>query len=116
MKISTTKVGGFDVMTLEGEFLSEPEQNAFRTSVRELVDHGSRHLVVDLGRIRHINSCGLGSMVCAHILLRRHGGDVRFAGLNRDVGDLLRITHLDTVFSLYPDVPEATGASPGPRG
>jgi anti-sigma B factor antagonist len=107
MNISLTKVGGFDVVTLKGEFLTEPEQNEFRTTVKTLVTEGSRHVIVNMGEIRHVNSCALGSMVCAMVMLKKNGGDVRFAGINRDVGKILEITHLDRVFRVYPGVTEA---------
>ena len=108
MNITTTKVGSFDLVTLTGEFLTEPEQNNFRAVVKDLVDGGARHLIVNLGDIRHVNSCGLGSMVCAVVMTRRIGGDVRFIGVNRDVGEILSITHLDRVFNVYPTLGEAT--------
>ncbi len=109
MDISSTKIGGFDVVTLEGEFLTEPEQNDFRTFVRGLVSDGAGHLVIDLGAIRHINSCGLGSLVCALIMMKKVGGDFRITGVNRDVGKILELTRLDTVFRIYDGIREATG-------
>ena len=108
MNISSKKVGGFDVVTLEGDFLTEPEQNDFRTIVKGLVTNGARHLVVNLAAIRHVNSCGLGSMVCALVMMKKSGGDVRFVGINRDVGKILEITHLDKVFQVYGGIKEAT--------
>jgi anti-sigma B factor antagonist len=112
MNITTTKVRGYDVVTLTGEFLTEPEQNAFRFTVRSLIEAGARHLIVNLGDIRHVNSCGLGSMVCAMVMMRKSGGDVRFVGVNRDVGKILEITHLDRVFTVYPGIGEATRGTP----
>ncbi|HLA99920.1 MAG TPA: STAS domain-containing protein [Bacteroidota bacterium] len=108
MNISVIKTQGYNVVNLRGDFLTEPEQKAFRTRIRELADGGARHIVVNLGEVGHINSCGLGSMVCAMVMMRKVGGDVRFAGVNADVGSLLEITHLNRVFQIYPGVREAT--------
>jgi anti-anti-sigma regulatory factor len=47
-------------------------------------------------------------MVCALVTMKKSGGDVRFIGVNRDVGKILEITHLDKVFQVYPGLPEAT--------
>jgi anti-sigma B factor antagonist len=110
MNMSTRKVGVFDVVTLEGDFLAEPEQTDFRNLVRNLVTDGSKHIIVNLAAIRHVNSCGLGSMVCAMIMMKKTGGDVRLVGVNRDVGKILEITHLDRVFQVYPGIAEATRA------
>lgn len=109
MKISTRKVGGFDVLTLEGDFLAEMEQTEFKRQVRTLATGGTKHLIVNLEAIRHVNSCGLGSMVCAVVTMRKSGGDVRFIGVNKDVGKILEITHLDKVFQVFPGMNEATG-------
>ncbi len=115
MKISTRKVGGFDVLTLEGDFLAETEQAEFKREVRTLVTGGTKHLIVNLEAIRHVNSCGLGSMVCAVVTMRKSGGDVRFTGVNKDVGKILEITHLDKVFRVFPGISEATaGGVPPP--
>lgn len=111
MNISTRKIGVFDVVTLEGDFLAEPEQNDFRSLVRNLVTDGSKHLIVNLAAIRHVNSCGLGSMVCALVMLKKNGGDFRLVGVNADVGKILEITHLDRVFQVYPGINEATRTS-----
>ena len=110
MNISTRKVGVFDVVTLEGDFLTEPEQNDFRNLVKKLIGDGSKHLIVNLAAIRHVNSCGLGSMVCAMVMMKKNGGDVRLTGVNRDVGKIMEITHLDRVFQVYPGIAEATRA------
>lgn len=108
MNITTKRVGIFDVVTPSGDFLAEPDQNDFRSVVKNLIDDGSRHIIVNLGDIRHVNSCGLGSMVCAMVMMKKSGGDVRFIGVNRDVGKILEITHLDRVFQVFPGLTEAT--------
>ncbi len=118
--MTTQKVGGFDVLSLEGEFLAETEQTDFKQRVRTMVNGGTKHLIVDLQSIRHVNSCGLGSMVCAVVMMRKSGGDVSFVGVNRDVGRILEITHLDKVFRVFPGMNEAIDSgdapltSPGP--
>ena len=110
MNITRTKVSGFDLVTLTGEFLTEPEQFQFRAVVKEMLDGGARHLIVNLGEIRHVNSCGLGSMICALVMTKNSGGDLRFIGVNRGVGTILEMTHLDRVLPIYPDLGEATAA------
>jgi len=108
MNISMSKTEGFDVLTLKGDFLTEPEQTEFRKRIKKLAESGARHIVVNLGEVKHLNSCGLGSMICAMVIMKKVGGDVRITGINRDVGTLLEITHLDKVLQIYPGVREAT--------
>jgi len=108
INISVNKTQGFDVVTLRGDFLTEPEQKEFRSQIKYLADGGARHIVVNLGELKHLNSCGLGSMICAMVMMKKVGGDVRIAGVNREVGALLEMTRLDKVFQIYPGVHEAT--------
>jgi len=112
MNISTSRTQGFDVVTLRGDFLTEPEQQEFRKRIKTLAKNGARHIVVNLGEVNHLNSCGLGSMICAMVVMKKVGGDVRIAGINRDVGTLLEMTHLDRIFRIYPGVAEATAGPP----
>jgi anti-anti-sigma factor len=112
MNITQSKAGAFDVVTLQGEFLTEPEQAAFRSVFGALVNGGARRIVVDLGQIRHVNSCGLGSMVSALVMMKKCGGELRLIGVNRDVGQILEITHLNRVFQVYPGLPQATTGQP----
>lgn len=108
MKITRKKVNGFSVIALEGDFLAEPDHTDFREHVRTVMEEGGRHLVVDLSGVRHINSCGLGSLVCAMVMTKKNSGDIRYVGVNRDVGKLLEMTHLHRVFQIFPGIKEAT--------
>ncbi len=108
MKTNVKKNHGISIIYLEGDFLSEVDQNKLRTQVRDLVETGNKHLVIDLTHVVHINSCGLGSIVCALTTLRKVGGDLRLVGVGKFVKELLHITQLDTIFQTYLTVEEAS--------
>jgi anti-sigma B factor antagonist len=107
MQISVKSSGGLSTIHLDGDFIGEPDQKKLRDKVRELVNHGHTHLVIDLARVKHMNSCGLGALVCALTTVRRAGGDLHLAVVGSAVHDLLRITQLDGIFRIYPTVDEA---------
>ncbi len=98
---------GFSIISLEGDFLSEGEQSELRKKVRTLVDQGKTRLIIDLTGSKHINSCGLGALVCAYTTLRRAGGDLRLAGVSRSVEELLKITRLTMILYISPTVEQA---------
>ncbi|MDI6766977.1 MAG: STAS domain-containing protein [Bacteroidota bacterium] len=108
MKSSVKKNHGMSIIHLEGDFLSEVDQEKLRKQVRELVEAGSIHILIDLTHVVHINSCGLGSIVCALTTLRKVGGDLRIVGAGKFVKELLHITQLDSIFRMYSTVEEAT--------
>ena len=73
-------------------------------------DAGRRHLVLDLGRVPYVDSCGLGTMVQAYVSAHRMGGSVKLLNVGQRVRQLLTITRLLTVFELYQPEARAVGA------
>ena len=95
------------VVHIEGVFLSEPDQEKFRAQIKEIISAGEKHVIVDLSRVEHINSCGLGSLVCGLVAARQAGGDLSLMNPAAGVLRLLEITKLNTAFRIYPSVMSA---------
>lgn len=110
MKIKVKNSSRIGVISLTGDFLSEVEQRELREKVHELVDHGKKKIIINLTRLKHINSCGLGSLVCAYTTMRKVGGDMRLAGVGKTVKELLEITKLSQILPLSANVKEAIAA------
>ena len=107
MHIQEREERGRVVLRIVGDMLSETTQQSLREKVRSLATAGSKHVVLDLSGVRYMNSCGLGSLVSAFTTLRTSGGDLRLSGVTGHVRELLDITHLDRVFSLFPTLDSA---------
>ncbi len=99
--------GDVTVLALQGDFISEPDQKRFLDRITSLVAGGSKHVIIDLRESKILNSCGLGSLVCALTKLRKAKGDLRLANVGIEVRHLLVITRLEEVFSMYGSVEEA---------
>jgi anti-sigma B factor antagonist len=98
------------IIGLGGDFLSEPDQNKLQQKVHDLATKGIKHVVIDLGKVNFINSCGLGSLVSTLTTMRRAAGDVRLVSVKPSVMDLFRMTQLDSVFWFYPSLESALSA------
>jgi len=70
----------------------------------------SKQLVLDLSGVSYIDSSGLGTLVGVYSSARAAGADIKLAGLNQRLRDLLQITKLVTVFEVYDSVQQATAA------
>jgi anti-sigma B factor antagonist len=110
MQVKVKKMEGAGILRLEGDFLGEDDHRKLREQVRHLVENGRTDLVLDLTHVAHINSCGVGSLVCAFTTARRAGGELRLTGAGAHVKDILRITHLNNIFQVYPSVSAALSA------
>jgi len=84
-------------------------QNAaeFVLGLEKLIDAGLRRIIVDCTALEYVSSYGLGVLVGLHSRLRKHGGDIKLAGLRGTLADLLHVTRLSALFEIYPDVNRA---------
>jgi anti-sigma B factor antagonist len=88
-----------------------------RERLVELVELGSRHVVVDLSRVEFLDSTGLGVLVGALKRLRAVNGTFGLVCPHERLLKIFRITALDRVFALYDTVEAATagtGSDPEP--
>jgi anti-sigma B factor antagonist len=87
--------------------------------VRERLDAAVRdghvNLVVDLSRVRFLDSTGLGVLVGRLKLTRSRGGSLRLVATEEKVLKVFAITGLDKVFELYETLDEALAASAADR-
>lgn len=67
-------------------------------------------LVIDLAGLDFVCSEGLGAIVNAHLKCVRQGGRVRLAGPTEPIRELLDLTRLSKLFSIFPTVNEAIQA------
>lgn len=81
-----------------------------RERLVELVEEGSRSVIVDLGRVDFLDSTGLGVLVGALKRLRAAGGSFGLVCDKEPLLKIFRITALDQVFPIYPTVDAAINA------
>src|SRR2546429_996721 len=80
---------------------------AFRERVKQLVESGATHLVVDLGGVTFVDSSGLGAVIGGLKVARQAGGDLRIARPNQQVLLVLDLTSLNRVLQPYGTLEEA---------
>jgi len=72
-----------------------------REQLRDLVENGSRRLVVDLSTTDFIDSSGLGALVSGLKAARQAGGDLRIVAPTVQVQSVLALTRLDRVLTTH---------------
>ena len=96
-----TPSGQVTVVASKGD-LDAAAMEKLRRTLRDLIDQGKTRLVVDLGRVRYIESAGLGELVAAMKRARQAGGDLRLCDLQPDVLRIFEMTWLNRAMLLYP--------------
>lgn len=99
---------GVPVVKASGE-LDLLTTDRFRDALEEAVGSASDVLVVDLSGVEFMDSCGVNSLVGATRRFMEEGGTVRIVTRGSPAARTLRVTGLDRVFEVYPDVGSAAG-------
>lgn len=103
----TKEVNGVTVLALSGRVTLGDESSHLRSTIKELLEHGKKRLVLDLSGVSYIDSAGLGTLVAAYTSARNEGGDIRLANVTERFSELLNITKLVTIFSVHASVEDA---------
>jgi anti-sigma B factor antagonist len=101
---------GVTLLALDGG-LDHSNGEAFVQKMDDLLQQGTSHVVLDLERLTYASSLGLAALVRIHHHYAVRGGRIAFANLHSAVATLLRLSHLDRLFDLYPTVDEAVASA-----
>ncbi len=83
-------------------------------TIRELAKKGQKKILLNLAGVAYVDSSGVGQLVGALTTARNQGGDLKLLNPNKQVLDLLKVTHLETVFDVKND--EATAIQSFSKG
>ncbi len=80
--------------------------------LRQVLDGGTRNVVVDLAEVGFMDSSALGALVEVFKVARERGGRLCLAAVRRPVRNLLAITSVDRAIGVYDTVPAAEASMP----
>lgn len=95
------------VINLKGNVMGGPHAEQFRDDLHSLIDQGKTNVVVDLSKVKFINSSGLGILIGGLTTMRNAGGDLVICGADKKIRNLLMVTQLISVFDHYKTLDEA---------
>ena len=100
------QVSDISILQLEGRLDAVTAQE-LKSAQRQLVSQEFPTMILDLAAVPFIDSSGLAALVSGLRLTREVGGTLKLAGLADEPATVLKLTRLDRVFELYPDVTTA---------
>jgi anti-sigma B factor antagonist len=108
MNIEQRTVGDVTILAIDGDILVNGQGTTpIADKVRSALQQGHSRLVVDLGRVRYVDSTGLGELVHALSAVRNRSGGMKLMNVTKGVNDLLVVTRLLTVFDCFETEAEA---------
>ena len=112
-KASIRQVGDVAVVDLSGRITLGDGSGTVRERVKELVNLGSKQILLNLGDVSYIDSAGLGELVGSYATVSNQGGKIKLLNAQSKVRDVLQITKLYTVFENFTDEASAVRSFAG---
>ncbi len=110
MNIKEKMHGDVAVVALKGNLMGEPDSTEVREKIYSLLQDDVKKIVLDLGKVKWINSSGLGSLIAAMTSIKNKGGEMRLANITEKVESVFMITQLIKVFKTYETVDRAVAS------
>lgn len=107
MSFNTSERYSSVVIEFKGNVMGGPDAVSLNEKLHELIDAEKTNIVVNLGKVKFMNSSGLGMLIGALTTMRKAGGDLRIANATDKIESLLIVTKLITVFKHFKSVEEA---------
>jgi anti-sigma B factor antagonist len=108
MEIGRTDHGDIRALTPGGTRIDAANALAFKEAMRAAVAGHDGRVVVDMARIEFLDSSGLGALVATLKMLGR-GRVLELARCGPIVLKVLRLTRMDSVFTVHDALPWAPG-------
>lgn len=107
MKINRKPHDKAMVLQLSGDIMGGKDYDTFTGEIKNLVDEGHVDLVLDLDKVRYINSTGLGILVSGLTTLKKNMGQMKICNLSDRIDRLFSVTSLTTVFATFESLDDA---------
>jgi anti-sigma B factor antagonist len=119
MQLASEKIGDVAVAALAVEELDAGNVGEFKRDIAPLLDANAK-LVLDLSRLRFVDSSGLGAFISCLRKLNAKGGDLKLCGMSKQVRAVFELVRMHRVFEIlgtreeairaFERVPERRGA------
>ena len=109
LSLQSRQVGGITVVACSGRIVDGPEAAVLQQQLNDLLPE-RRYIVLDLAEVNSIDSSGLGLLVRLLTRVQSVHGDLKLCGVQSNIGELLRVTRLGTIFESHDTNAEAVAA------
>jgi anti-sigma B factor antagonist len=109
MQLAVDTIGNVAVATIGVEELDGTNAEEFKRDIAPVLAMHS-NLVLDLSRLRFVDSAGLGALISCLRKLNARRGDLKLAGMSTAVRGVFELVRMDRVFDILPTSEDAVRA------
>jgi len=95
------------VITFKGKLMGGPDAEDFRETLHDLIENDKKEVIVDLGKVKFMNSSGLGILIGGYTTMKNAGGELVVCQADKKIESLLMVTQLIKVFNHFRTLDEA---------
>jgi len=107
MNINLEKINGYNVLFIKEERIDAHNSGELKEYILHMIEQGEVNLVVQLEKVRFIDSSGLGALLSGYKNAAAKSGKLALACCKQQVLSMFEITRLNRVFEIYADLDEA---------
>jgi len=104
--MSVREDGEITIIELSGE-VDAQRSPEIKSKIRSLIGEGKAKLVVDLAKVKYMDSSGLGVLVSGLKAARKESGDLKLSTLQSEVQNIFELTQLNKVFEIFENQADA---------
>ena len=103
----TRREGNVTIVDLSGRITLGENTGILRDELRSLLAQNNKNIILNMKDVGYVDSAGLGELVGAYTTATNQGGAVKLLHLQGKMRDLMQITKLHTIFSIFEDEQQA---------
>jgi len=107
LKIKERRRDGVVILDMSGKLMGGPDAEAFNEVLRTLMHEGMRNFLVNLEKVKWVNSTGLGILISGYTTVQRAGGELKLLKVTERIENIFIVSKLSTVFQSFDDEDEA---------
>ena len=107
MKIKERKRDGLAILEMSGKLMGGPDADTFDETLKTLVHEGIHNVIVNMERVKWVNSTGLGILIKGYSTLKKSGGELKLLKVSDRIENIFIVSKLYTVFESFQDEEEA---------
>jgi len=109
MEIAFDKMGDVAVAAVPVEELDASNAGEFKRDIAPALEANAK-LVLDLSRLRFVDSSGLGAFISCLRKLNAKGGDLKLCGMSKQVRAVFELVRMHRIFDIHDTKDEAVRA------
>jgi len=107
MEITTCTVGKCIVLDCSGKLTLGSATATFREAIREAVRDGTSKVILNLDKVTHMDSSGLGEIVWGYTHVTNRGGKLVLLNMSKKIQTMISLEKLMFVFDMFDDEQKA---------